>query len=42
MTKKAALRGFVAGCRGPASVPGKEEVSPLPAATTLTTGGDWS
>jgi hypothetical protein len=41
MTSKAALRGFVTGCRGPASAPGKEGVSLLPAPTILTTEGDW-
>jgi hypothetical protein len=39
MTKKAALRGFVTGCRGSTSGPGKEGVSPLSAPTILTTGG---
>ena len=31
MTSKAALRGFVTGCRGPASAPRKEAVSASPA-----------
>ena len=32
MTDKAALRGFVTGCRGPASAPGKERVSAIASA----------
>jgi hypothetical protein len=40
MTKKAALRCFVTGCRGPASAPGKEGVSPLPAPTIVPTEGN--
>jgi hypothetical protein len=40
MTKKAALRGFATGCRGPMSAPGKEVVPPLPTPTIVPTGGD--
>ena len=41
MTDKAALRGFVTGCRGPAGAPGKERVSAIASATILPTEGDW-
>jgi hypothetical protein len=40
MTRKAALRGLVTGCRGPTSAPGKEAVSPLPAPTIVPPEGD--
>jgi hypothetical protein len=40
MTKGAALRGFVTGCRGPTGALGKDAVSPLPAPTIVPTEGD--
>ena len=40
MTNKAALRGFVTGCRRPTRASEKEAVSALPAPTIVPTEGD--